>query len=187
LTLFLKSDRSIDFEKSTLKIEFPHPCSALAGLYEPKGGRMRRYETFLIVDPDLTKSQREPMIDRVKELISQMNGFWIQADEWGDRKLAYAIKKKARGYYVRFDYCGAGSLVNEIERFFRIDERALKYMTVLLDESADIEKIKEEIAAAQSQSTVTSETETVAEVSVEAPPAEAVAAETEPMKAQEEA
>ena len=42
-------------------------------------------------------------------------------------------------------------MVDEIERFFRIDDRVLKYMSVLLDKTADIEKIKEEIAAAQSK------------------------------------
>jgi small subunit ribosomal protein S6 len=148
---------------------------------------MRRYETFLIIDPDLTKAEREPLIDRVKELITQMNGFLVQVDEWGDRKLAYAIKKKARGYYVRFDYCSAGSLVNEIERYFRIDDRALKYMTVLLDESADLEKIKEEIAAAQSQSAAAGETAAVAEVGLESPPAQVAAVETKPIEAKEEA
>jgi small subunit ribosomal protein S6 len=39
--------------------------------------------------------------------------------------------------------------VNEIERFFRIDDRILKYMTVLLDKDVDIEAVKEEIAKAQ--------------------------------------
>ena len=42
-------------------------------------------------------------------------------------------------------------MVDEIERFFRIDDRVLKYMTVLLDKNADIEKIKEEVAAAESK------------------------------------
>jgi hypothetical protein len=39
--------------------------------------------------------------------------------------------------------------VDEIERFFRIHDSVLKYMTVLLDKAADIEKIKEEIASTQ--------------------------------------
>ena len=108
---------------------------------------MRRYETFVIIDPDLTQEKREPLIGRVEELITQMDGFLILADDWGERKLAYNIKKKGRGYYVRFDYCGLAPLVNEIERFFRIDDRALKYMTVLLNGNADLEKIKAEKAA----------------------------------------
>jgi small subunit ribosomal protein S6 len=108
---------------------------------------MRRYETFVIIDPELSQDQREQLIGRVEELISQMEGFLVLTDNWGERKLAYNIKKKGRGYYVRFDYCGLAPLVNEIERFFRIDDRALKYMTVLLNGDADLEKIKAEKAA----------------------------------------
>ena len=110
---------------------------------------MRRYETFVIIDPELSQESRDPVIERVEQLITQMDGFLVYADHWGERKLAYEIKKKVRGYYVRFDYCGLPSLVNEIERFFRIDDRALKYMTVLLDKETDLEKIKEEKAAAE--------------------------------------
>lgn len=113
---------------------------------------MRRYETFVIIDPEISQDERDPVIDRVKELITQMDGFLVFADDWGERKLAYEIRKKERGYYVRFDYCGLAPLVNEIERFFRIDDRALKYMTVLLEKETDLEKIKEEKAAAESKS-----------------------------------
>ena len=112
---------------------------------------MRRYETFVIISPDISQEERDPLIERVKELITQMDGFLVFVDDWGERKLAYEIRKKERGYYVRFDYCGMASLVNEIERFFRIDDRALKYMTVLLDKDADLEKVEEEKAAVESR------------------------------------
>jgi small subunit ribosomal protein S6 len=112
---------------------------------------MRRYETFVIIDPDISQEQRGLLLERVKELITQLNGMLVFEDDWGDRRLAYEIRKKERGYYVRFDYCGGAELVNEIERFFRIDDRTLKYMTVLLDKEADLEKIKEEQAAAESK------------------------------------
>lgn len=112
---------------------------------------MRRYETFVIVDPDISPDQRDPVVARIKELIAQQGGFLVFEDVWGERKLAYEIKKKERGYYIRFDYCGLSALVNEIERFFRIDDRVLKYMTVVLDKDVDLEKVKEEKAAAESQ------------------------------------
>ena len=111
---------------------------------------MPSYEKIVIIDPDLTQDKQEHVIQRVEELITQMDGFLVLTDDWGERRLAYEIKKRPRGYYVRFDYCGLSSLVNEIERFFRIDDRALKYMTVLLDKTADLEKIKAEKAAAES-------------------------------------
>ena len=111
---------------------------------------MRRYETIIIADPDLSAEQRDPLLQRVSDVVKEGDGYLALTDEWGARKLAYEIKKKNRGYYIRFDFCGTGAVVNEMERFFRIDDRVLKYMTVLLDKAADIEKVKEEIATAQS-------------------------------------
>jgi len=110
---------------------------------------MRRYETFVIIDPDLSDEERSPIFEKVKDLIQQEECLLVMLDEWGARRLAYEIKKKSRGYYVRLDYCGTGKLVDEMERFFRIDDRVMKYMTVLLDKYADIELIKEEMAKAE--------------------------------------
>jgi small subunit ribosomal protein S6 len=112
---------------------------------------MRRYETIFIIDPDLSDEEHPPLFERLKLLFPQLDGFLVEVDEWGTRKLAYEIKKKARGYYVRLDYCGTGALVNEIERFFRIDDRVLKYMTVLIDPEVDLENLKAEIAEAEAK------------------------------------
>ena len=109
---------------------------------------MRRYETIVIIDPDLSEDDRIALIERVKEIIPHQEGVFLQEDLWGVKKLAYYIKKKPRGYYARFDYCGFGPVVDELERFFKIDDRVMKYLTVQLDAEADVEKIQEEIAAA---------------------------------------
>lgn len=119
---------------------------------------MRRYETFIILDPDLSAELRLPVIERVTDIMAQLGGFLIRIDEWGSRRLAYAIAKKERGYYVRFDFCGSGQLVNEMERFFRIDERVLKHMSVLLDQHPNVEKIKEEMAKAEAEAQQPAET-----------------------------
>jgi small subunit ribosomal protein S6 len=114
---------------------------------------MRRYETFIIIDPDLSDEERSPIFEKVKDLIQQEECLLVTFDDWGARRLAYEIKKKFRGYYVRLDYCGTGKFVDEMERFFRIDDRIMKYMTVLLDKYADIELIKEEMAKAEVKET----------------------------------
>ncbi|MEE8481321.1 MAG: 30S ribosomal protein S6 [Desulfobacterales bacterium] len=110
---------------------------------------MRRYETIFIIDPDLSDEERNPVVERLQEIINQHGGFLVITDEWGSKKLAYEVKKKVRGYYIRIDYCGTGKLVNEIERFFRIDDRVMKYMSVLLERKVDVEKIKEEKAKSE--------------------------------------
>ena len=136
---------------------------------------MRRYETIIIMDPDLPDEKQEPVIKRVEETITQQGGYMALIDDWGTRKLAYAIKKKERGHYIRFDFCGTGAVVNEIERFFRIDDSVLKYMTVLLDNKADIEKIKEEVAARASQ---------IAEPKEEAAPSDTMTTQEQPEAAE---
>lgn len=149
---------------------------------------MKRYETFVIVDLDVSDDNRNQLLDRLKEVISDQQGMLVLVDEWGSRKLAYEIKKKSRGYYVRLDYCGTGALVDELERLFRIDDRVMKYMTVLLSDSVDMEQIQEEIdkaaaeaakAAAQKEKLTppeppAAETEEMAEEAPAAPESSAV-------------
>jgi len=134
---------------------------------------MRRYETIVIIDPDLSNEERDPLYEKIRELIPRLKGFLVEFDEWGTQKLAYEIKKKTRGHYFRLDYCGTGELVSEMERSFRIDDRVLKYMTVLLEKDTDVESLKKE----------TGETEEVAEESpAKEPPAKEPPAEESPAK-----
>ncbi len=144
---------------------------------------MRRYETIVIIDPDLSDEERKPVLERINDLIPQQGGFALTFDEWGNRKLAYDIKKKSRGFYVRIDFCGTGSLIDEMERFFRIDDRVLKYMTVLLEKDVDIERVKEEIEKAQAEAQpppLSSEAET------EPSPSDSSVTETDTVEAKRE-
>jgi len=144
---------------------------------------MRRYETIVIVNPDAGEEQREPVFDRIRELIPQQNGILVKIDNWGTKKLAYEIKKKVRGFYARIDYCGSGPLVDEIERFFRIDDRVLKFMTVMQAENVDPERIQEEIARAAAQAEQASAAAQAAAVKPPVETAEAEAIATEPASA----
>jgi small subunit ribosomal protein S6 len=53
------------------------------------------------------------------------------------------------GFYVLLEYCGDGALVKELERNIRLDDRALKYMTVCIEPEVDLEKVKAGIEAAK--------------------------------------
>ena len=112
---------------------------------------MRRYESVFIVNPELSEEQRQPVFDKLKGLVSQDQGMLVKFDEWGHKRLAYEIKKHTRGYYVLMEFCGDGALVKEIERNMRLDDRVLKYMTVLKDKAVDVEAVKAEIEATKEQ------------------------------------
>ena len=150
---------------------------------------MRRYETIFIIDPDVSEEQRGAVFGRLSDLMDQEKGLQVVLDEWGNRKLAYEIKKKNRGYYVRLDYCGTGELVDEIERFFRIDDRLLKYMTIVLDKDADLEAVKQEMAdaAAKVEAAAKAAAEAAAKSAAEAAAAEKAAEQPETESATESA
>jgi small subunit ribosomal protein S6 len=152
---------------------------------------MRRYETIFIVDPDVGDEGRGQLFDRTKSIIDSKQGLLVDFDEWGPRKLAYEIRKKTRGYYVCMDYCGTSDLVNEIERTFRLDDRYLKYMTVMVNAHIDLEGVKAEIAekekAAQeekmkseAEETVTEKPSADSETTKETPPAAESASQEQP-------
>ncbi|WP_300668771.1 30S ribosomal protein S6 [Desulfoluna sp.] len=140
---------------------------------------MRRYETVFILDPDLGEEVRNQRYEKVKEVIAAFNGVMIEFDDWGVRKLAYEISKKSRGQYVRVDYCGDGALISELERNFRLDDKFLKFMTIILGDDvnpADVIAEREQAEAAAAEADAAPKT--VAHV--ETPATEAPAAEAAP-------
>lgn len=129
---------------------------------------MRRYETIIITDPDVAEDARNALTAKIGELMAAEGGYLIKQDDWGVRKLAYEIRKKPRGFYTLFDFCGGGALVDEMERQFRIDDQVLKYMTVVLDKEADLEAIKAELAAASAEADAAAEAAAEAEAAAKA-------------------
>ena len=50
---------------------------------------MRRYETMVIIDPDLSEEERTGLYDRLGDLVASQSGYLVDLEEWGSRKLAY--------------------------------------------------------------------------------------------------
>ncbi|MEE9401720.1 MAG: 30S ribosomal protein S6 [Desulfobacteria bacterium] len=155
---------------------------------------MRRYETVFIVNPELSEDQHQLLFDKLNGLVPEDQGMLVKLDEWGNKRLAYEIKKHTRGYYVLMDFCGDGALVKEIERNLRLDDRVLKYMTVLKDETVDLEALKAEMEAAEKMEAAKKEAATpkpaeVAKEAVTPEPAEVAeeAATPEPAEVAKEA
>jgi small subunit ribosomal protein S6 len=149
---------------------------------------MRRYETVFIVNPELSEDQHQLLFDKLNGLVPEDQGMLVKLDEWGNKRLAYEIKRHTRGYYVLMDFCGDGALVKEIERNLRLDDRVLKYMTVLKDETVDLEAVKAEMEAAKKEAATPKPAE-VAEEAATPKPAEVAeeAATPEPAEVAEEA
>ncbi len=102
---------------------------------------MRRYETIYILRPTLGEEEINRVIESTNAILTADDGDIIAIDKWGLRKLAYLIKKESNGYYVFCDYGTDPDNVTEMERRFRIDDAVMKYMTLKVADTIDIEGI----------------------------------------------
>ena len=94
---------------------------------------IRKYETIYIVKPDLAEDELKALTEKVQDVISNNNGDLKRLEDWGIRKLAYVIKKSPRGRYVYLRYDGVETLVADLERRMRLDDRILRYLTIKIE------------------------------------------------------
>ena len=90
---------------------------------------MKRYETILVVDAMIPDESIASEFDAVAKLI-ESQGRITRVDRWGKRRLAYAVRKRTHGEYAAFYYEAEGGLPAELEKRLRINENALRWLTV---------------------------------------------------------
>ena len=98
---------------------------------------MRKFETLLLLSPELSADNREGIITALTAIIEREKGVMVEVANWGMRDLAYPVKKQMRGFYFRLEYAGPGALVAELERNIRIAEGIFKFVTVKLADAVE--------------------------------------------------
>jgi len=106
---------------------------------------MREYETVYILDPAMTEADVKTSLTKYSDIITRHSGHIFRSANLGKKSLAYRVKKQMKGYYVSFDYCGDNTVVSDIERGLKLDEKVLRYLTVKLDEEVDVEARKQQL------------------------------------------
>ena len=91
---------------------------------------MQRYETLMVLHPELPEAQVRETIDRARRLVEQASGQVHAMQEWGMRELAYPIRKLNRGYYVLAEYNATAEIVRELERTMKIADEILRFISV---------------------------------------------------------
>jgi len=91
---------------------------------------MNSYETLYVIKPDLEDEARAALIQKFSAIITDNGGEVESVDEWGKRKLAYAIDYISEGYYVLVNFKANAELPAELERNFRINDNVMRYMVI---------------------------------------------------------
>lgn len=149
---------------------------------------MNQYEVMYVIDPALEDSARTELINRFSDLVAKNGGEVDRVDEWGKRRLAYAIQYKTEGYYVLMYIKAPAELPREIERNMQISDSILRYLTVRYE--GELPAKREPLKPYAPREAAPAAEAPVAEApaaEAEAPVAEAPAAEAEAVEAPVEA
>jgi len=98
---------------------------------------LNHYETVFIVTPVLSETQMKEAVDKFRKVILDKGGEVVHEDNWGLRKLAYAIMKKSTGFFYLIDFKAPGVLIQLLETDYKRDERVIRFQTVKMDKYAE--------------------------------------------------
>jgi len=97
---------------------------------------MNHYETVFILNPVLSDDQVKEAVKKYEDFLKGKGAKMINKEDWGLKKLAYAIQNKKSGFYHLLEFTVDGEAIEPFELAFRRDEAVMRYLTVKLDKHA---------------------------------------------------
>lgn len=94
---------------------------------------MLQYEAVFIADPTYTDGEIDELIKGYEQVVTAAGGKVLKVEKWGKRRLAYTIRHQEEGIYVLMTLECPASLVKELDRRFRMNERIVRHMAVRVE------------------------------------------------------
>lgn len=96
---------------------------------------MKEYELTVLIHPDLEADLDTPLA-KVRDIITNAGGTIVREDNWGKKKLAYAIKREEFAVYVYMDVTLPADAPLKISNILNITEEVIRYLLVKVDPKA---------------------------------------------------
>ena len=87
------------------------------------------YETVLVFSVKNGEEAAKALVEKFTDMIAA-SGTVKEVDEWGKRRLAYAINYETEGYYVVINHDSDADFVAELARVLNNTDGVLRYLTV---------------------------------------------------------
>ena len=88
------------------------------------------YEVVYIIDPAQGEEAIAATVEKFKALTEQHGCTAVEVEEWGKRRLAYAINYKTEGHYVLMSFSSDPAFPKELDRILGITDGILRSMIV---------------------------------------------------------
>lgn len=105
-------------------------------------GSMREYELTVLIHPDM-ESEIDKTTEMLVGLITKAGGKVVKQDNWGKKRLAYAIKKQFFADYLYFELELPADAPLKISNALNITKEVLRYLLVKADPKTQAAEIIE--------------------------------------------
>ncbi len=96
---------------------------------------MKEYELTVLIHPDL-EADLDTALAKVRDIVTNAGGKIVSEDNWGKKKLAYAIKREEFAVYVYMDVELPADAPLKISNILNITDEVIRYLLVKVDEKA---------------------------------------------------
>ena len=120
---------------------------------------MNNYEIVYIIHPALQEGRLSDIKSKIHEKITSFKGKVLYDDNWGKKKLAYAIDKQKYGTYLFCQFLLEGKDVQAINTDCELNSNILRHLISRIDSSQVLdEKDKKEVKKETNKKDVADET-----------------------------
>ena len=88
-----------------------------------------RYESVIILNTNISAE----VFAEIKAMINKITNYY-NAEDIGIKKLPWEIKEQKEGYYFKIEFEGNKDIVAELERYYRIKDEIMKFVTIKMEE-----------------------------------------------------
>ena len=93
--------------------------------------KLNNYESVIIIK-NTTKEEYKTILNKIMKRINKIVNV-KEMEELGIKRLAYEINKNKQGFYVILYFKARHQEILELERFYRITDDIIKFITVRKD------------------------------------------------------
>ena len=94
---------------------------------------MNFYEVTFIINPVLEEEQVKEVKEGFESFIAENQAEVDEVNEWGIKRLAYEIDGKNSGYYVNAYFNAPPTIVNKLEKYFRLQDNIMRHIILKYD------------------------------------------------------
>lgn len=91
---------------------------------------MNSYYLTLVLKPDLDEKVRKSLLDSMVKKLTGEDGKVGKEDLWGNKDLAYPIKKQTKGYIAHYEISADPKNAKTIDKVLKVEEDILRYLLI---------------------------------------------------------